>query len=108
VIHELKTDPKVFDQVSNKTKTFELRKSDRPFKVWDTLHLRRTELTGEAMSKGEPLVYSGPSIAARIVGILNGPIYGLAEGWCILSIVMLEQDVRPIDPLRLAQYEIND
>ncbi len=107
MIHELKTDPEVFDAVSNKTKTFELRKADRPFAKWDTLHLRRTTHTGAEMAAGSPLEYSGPEIAARIVGRLDGPIDGLAEGWCILSIVVLEHDAKPIDPVRLAQHEIN-
>lgn len=106
MIHELKTDPEVFDAVARGTKTFEIRKADRPFKRLDALHLRRTTHTGAEMAAGAPLEYNGPEAVVRVVGILNGPIYGLEDGWCIMSIVMLEQDWKPIEPKRLSRHDI--
>ena len=106
MIHELKTDPDVFDAVARETKTFEIRKADRPFKRLDALHLRRTAHTGLEMAAGAALEYNGPEAIVRVVGILNGPIYGLEDGWCIMSIVMLEQDWKPMESSRLAHYDL--
>ena len=105
MIHELKTDPEAFDAVANGTKTFEIRKSDRPFARLDVLHLRRTSYSGQQMAEGAPLEYNGPEAVLRVVGIMQGPIYGLQDGWCILSIVMLEQDWRPMERSRIARYD---
>jgi hypothetical protein len=83
--HELKTDPEVFQALIDGVKTYELRKDDRGFSVGDTLMLRETLNTGAQMAGGAPLGYSG-RIADRVVThILRGPIYGLADGWVILS-----------------------
>lgn len=87
-IHELKTDPDVYDAVAAGLKTFEIRKDDRGFDVGDYLKLRRTQFTGEEMS-GEnpmPLVYTGEELTVRISHRLRGPVYGLVEGWVILSL----------------------
>ncbi|MCV6612877.1 MAG: DUF3850 domain-containing protein [Amphritea sp.] len=84
--HELKTDPAVFDAVMNGTKTFEIRKNDRDFQVGDELVLRQTKHTGEEMAQGAPLEYTGAFWTVPVLGIMHGPAYGLADGWCILSI----------------------
>ena len=84
-LHELKTDTDVFRAVRDGVKTYELRKNDRNFAVGDMLLLRETEHTGAEMAAGAPLAYTGRSTARRISHILIGPIYGLAEGWAILS-----------------------
>jgi hypothetical protein len=84
--HELKTDPKVFDQVMDGTKTFEIRKNDRGYKVGDELLLRQTKHTGQEMKDGAPLEYTGSFWTVPVIGILHGPIYGLEDGWCIMSI----------------------
>ena len=83
--HELKTDPGVFNAVARFDKTFEIRKDDRGFEQGDMLHLRQTEHTGRAMAAGSPLVYTGRECYAKITHILHGPIYGLKQGWVILS-----------------------
>jgi hypothetical protein len=84
--HILKTDPLVFEDVWQHKKTFELRKNDRNFRIGDTLILKETYHTGEEMKNGKSLSYTGREIGCIVFHILNGPIYGLAEGWCIMSI----------------------
>jgi hypothetical protein len=87
-IHELKTDPELFDDVWLGKKKFEIRFNDRDFNVGDTLWLRKTQFTGEQMRvESFPLDYTGASILAEIGYILTG--YGLQEGWCILGINVL-------------------
>jgi len=87
MVHELKTDPKVFDAVKTGLKTFEIRQNDRDYQVGDVLLLRRTEATGEEMRAGAPLAYSNVSgFGVLVTHILTGPIYGLADGWVIMSV----------------------
>lgn len=42
-----------------------------------------------AMLPGKPLEYTGDTVDLEVVYVLNGPVYGLAEGWCIMSIVKI-------------------
>lgn len=86
MIHDLKTDPEVFDAVARGEKTFEIRKDDRGFQVGDTLLLRRTRYTGEQMHFGDPLEYTGEQETRTVTHLLRGPLYGLVEGWVILSL----------------------
>lgn len=85
-IHELKTDPDVYDAVASGLKTFEIRKDDRGFQVGDALLLRKTLHSGERMKQGMPLVYTGHSIQVNVSHILRGPVYGLVDGWVIMSV----------------------
>lgn len=85
-VHELKTDPYVYDDVSNGHKLFEIRKNDRNFKLGDFLHLKKTRYSGIEMKNGAPLDYTGAEMMVRVDYILKGPIYGLADGWCIMGI----------------------
>ena len=89
-IHELKTDSEVFCAVIAKIKTFEIRKNDRDFKFGDYLHLRETLYTGKDMINGHKLEYTGREVLVKVIYILHGPIYGLADGWCIMSIRAVE------------------
>ena len=82
-IHELKTDPEVFQAAWDGLKTFEIRFNDRDFKVGDSLYLLETEHTGEEMRAGAPLVYTGRTQMRVVSHVLTG--YGLAPGWCCLS-----------------------
>lgn len=75
--HELKTWPKYFSAVWHKTKTFEVRKNDRGFKVGDTLVLREFVLLGQ--------VYSGREIHTKITYILEGSEFGIQEGFCVIG-----------------------
>ena len=85
-IHELKTDPEVYDAVCNGEKSFEIRFDDRNFKVGDRLILKKTIHTGEEMNMGKPLNYIGVEKAVEVLYILRGQIYGLMDGWVIMSI----------------------
>ncbi|MGR3301259.1 MAG: DUF3850 domain-containing protein, partial [Candidatus Scalindua sp.] len=42
-IHELKSDPLVFDMVNSEWKTLEIRLNDRDYQLYDYLLLRRTQ-----------------------------------------------------------------
>jgi len=84
--HELKTDPDVFDAVVRGEKKFEIRFNDRDFCVGDLLILRKTRYTGEEMKNGKPLEYVNGYFACYVTYILHGAIYGLKEGWVIMSI----------------------
>lgn len=88
--HELKTDPEVFQAMIDGSKTYELRKDDRGYQVGDTLTLRETKYAGWQMHNNHPLPncpleYTGRATGRIVTHILRGPIYGLAEGWAILS-----------------------
>lgn len=84
-VHQLKTDPEVFEAVSQGLKTFEIRKNDREFGVGDQLHLLETKYTGAGMKAGLPLEYTGRECTRAVSHILTGPLYGLEQGWVILS-----------------------
>jgi len=101
--HELKTDPEVFQAIYVGQKTFEIRKADRNFQAGDILLLRETLHTGEQMhdpANPLPLVYTGREHLVRVTHILAGPIYGIADGWSILSIAPVRE---PVTPTRIAE-----
>lgn len=75
--HDLKILPQYFQAVWDDRKRCELRKDDRGYRVGDIICLR--EWDGEK--------YTGSALLVEITHILrNCPEYGLAEGFCILSI----------------------
>lgn len=86
-IHNLKTDPEVFEAVYQGVKTYEIRYDDRHFQVADILHLLETKFTGSEMANEDaPLLFTGRELYVAVTHKLSGPIYGLKDGWCILSI----------------------
>ncbi len=82
--HNVKTDPKVFEQSWVGTKHWEIRNNDRYYKIGDVITLQETKFSGEEMVGGKPLKYTDRTINATITGIVSG--YGLQEGWVILSL----------------------
>lgn len=77
MVHELKIQPKHFHDVVRGLKKAELRKDDRGYKVRDVLLLKE-------FFNGE---YTGSWARVTVTHILrNCPEYGLADGYCILSI----------------------
>lgn len=85
----LKTDPDVFEFSWHGAKTFEIRFNDRDFEVGDHLVLRETVYSGKQMRNGRPLEYTGRQIEVEVTHILFGPIYGLLEGWVIMSVKVI-------------------
>jgi hypothetical protein len=74
--HELKILPEYYEAVLNGTKSFELRKDDRGYKVGDTVRLM----------EWQDGLYTGRDLVLKIKYILRDcPEYGLMEGYCILG-----------------------
>lgn len=79
ITHELKTWQSYFHGLVNGTKTFELRKDDRDFRIGDHLHLRET-----CYGNNE---YTGREEFRTISYILRREKdLGLAEGYAILAL----------------------
>ena len=75
--HNIKIDPKYFDDVAKGIKTFEVRKNDRVNKVKDLLDIFEYDRkTGE---------YTGRNIFAVITNILDDQEY-LRDGYVILAL----------------------
>lgn len=75
--HRLKILPQYFEEVWDGKKTFELRKDDRNYAVGDTL----------ALCEYKDGKFTGSEIQVTVTHILrNCKEYGLADGYCILSI----------------------
>ena len=91
--HQLKTDGAVFDAVAQRLKTYELRYDDRGYLVGDGLLLCKTKYTGAEMAAGAPLEYTGDTISCKVIHVLKGPIYGLLDGWCLMSLEILEKNI---------------
>lgn len=83
ILHRLKTDPAVFDDVEGNRKTHEIRFNDRNFAVGDRLELLKTQYSGEEMRNGAPLIYTGDVCYRTVSHVLSG--YGLDKDWVILS-----------------------
>ena len=83
-IHELKILPEYYDAVRCGDKRFEIRKNDRDFHSGDILRLK--EWDGEK--------YTGEELDAIVRYVLYGiDEYGLAEGYCIMSIDTMMHDI---------------
>jgi hypothetical protein len=85
VTHELKTDKGPFQAVWDGRKLYEIRFNDRDFALGDELMLRETVHTGDEMSEGKPIQYTGRRIRCIVTHYLDD-MYGVKDGWCILSV----------------------
>lgn len=82
-LHELKIKDNYFWLVSQGYKTFELRKDDRDYEKWDTIHFVKEDRSD---------FISDPNNIYIITYILrNCKEYGLENGYCILGIKRLEE-----------------
>jgi len=96
----------VFNEVFLGHKTFEIRFDDRGYREGDLLVLRETHYTGEEMRAGAPLEYTGRDCARIVTHVLRGPIYGLKEGWVIMSITSpAPTSAQPSQPLESSTVE---
>lgn len=75
MIHALKTLPEYFEAVKGESKTFEIRKGDRPFWVGDFL----------ALNEWDDEAYTGRALIVEITYILDNPDY-CKEGFVALGI----------------------
>lgn len=89
-IHELKCDPIPFAAILDGNKCFEFRKNDRDFQYMDILLLREYIFRDESRDRFYLLEYSGREILARVTHIIYGPRYEIPEGYCCMSIRVLE------------------
>ena len=78
--HELKTLPEYFDAVQKGTKTFEIRKNDRNFKVGDLLYMLRQEENSDVPTN------------ATMMKIVYMTDYEQKEGYVVLGIERVEVD----------------
>lgn len=86
-VHYLLTDPVPFVDVLECRKRFEIRAThDRVFAIGDNIVLQETEYSSAEMDEGKPRRLTGRTVAVTITHVMHGPIYGLMEGWAILSI----------------------
>lgn len=92
--HDLKTDPEAFAKTAAGQKPWEIRKNDRDFQEGDTVTLHETRATGADMANGAPLEYTGRKAQGIIDWILHGPQYGLADGWCIFTLLVETPEAR--------------
>lgn len=91
-VHELKTDPKVFEATFYNQKPWEIRLNDRNYQKYDYLMLRETRYSGTEMKEQNmPLVYTGRAVLQSIKWILEGPMYGLQDGWVIMTVEELQR-----------------
>jgi hypothetical protein len=77
MLHRLKTWHEPFQAILEGRKKFEFRKTDREFRVGDSLQLREYD--------PETDTYSGREIRARITYLLSEG-FGLQDGFCVMSI----------------------
>jgi len=78
VTHVLKTWPIYFQAVFDGTKTFELRKNDRSYRVGDILKLREWDPELES--------FTGSEIDVEVTYILFLGDMGLDDGYCAMGI----------------------
>ena len=97
ISHELKTDSVLFEATWKGERDWEIRTNDRNYQPDQVLRLRETKYTGNEMADDEkPLIYTGRAMTARVKNILRGPCYGVEDGWCIMSIDVLDRNRRLI------------
>lgn len=85
--HDLKTWPIAFVAVRDGLKPWELRKNDRDYRVGDLLRLREWRPDLED--------YSGAIEERLVTWMLEGPAFGLPEGYVIMSLAKADQVMAP-------------
>ena len=80
-VHKLKTWPGPFKEIKYGKKRFEYRKNDRNFKTNDMLELQ------EFIPEDE--IWTDDTCFCNVDYILNGPLFGIKEGYCIMSLTLI-------------------
>lgn len=81
MIHDLKTWPVPFAAVKDGSKTYEIRKADRPFQVGDTLRLREWNPV--------TLVYTGGETSVRVTYMTPAGDWRLPADLCVMAIRLI-------------------
>jgi hypothetical protein len=74
--HHLKCWPGPFTDIRTGIKTFEYRLNDRDYKVGDVLILK----------EWTPCAYTGESEKVIVSHAIEGPLFGIPEGYIVMSI----------------------
>jgi len=87
--HVLKCWPQYFEAVADGTKTFELRKDDRKYRVGDILHLREWAPADGGRIDPNQGSFTGRDHKVRVTYKLTAvPMaFGLCDGYAILSVM---------------------
>lgn len=91
--HELKIWPGCFGAVKAGNKPFDVRENDRNFQVGDLLLLREFEPESEQ--------YTGQTVTRWVSYILQGGVFGIQPGWCVLGFSDLPPIPSGITDIRL-------
>lgn len=87
--HHLKTDALYFDAVERREKTYEVRKNDRFFQTGDVVVLHRIdpfEAVLHFLDENDP-----NALRFRIGAFLQGGQFGIEPGYCVFSLLPVEQ-----------------
>jgi len=93
--HTLKTLDTHFDKVASGQKLFEARVNDRDYREGDTVELVSVlpAFTMSDRANGCATVYDDDTepIKFQVGTVLKGPKYGIAEGWCVFSLLPIKK-----------------
>ena len=95
--HQMKLNDRYFDAVANGTKTFEIRKDDRGFRVGDVLELYRVNDNGLYVSNDGTYASNDRSglkpIQVKVTYILTHNDFpaGIPEGFVVMSIERVKE-----------------
>ncbi|EDP59463.1 hypothetical protein AND4_09827 [Vibrio sp. AND4] len=76
-VHVIKVQSEHFSEVLAHRKTNEVRLNDRDYQAGDCLNLREIDSSGQI---------TGQEVNAEVSHVLQGGQFGVAEGWCVLSL----------------------
>lgn len=88
MIHKLKIWPEYYNEILTGKKTFEIRKTDKDYKVGDTLYLQ--EYNPKAKTENRDWGYTGNEMQVEVTYILtdDNPFINI-DGFVIMSIAHL-------------------
>ena len=92
--HTLKTWPQYFDAVARGEKTYEVRKNDRGFQRGDVVVLQRTYEDATHHVETDGMGKPKHELRFRIGYVLTGGQFGIADGYCVFSLLPLEEEAR--------------